>query len=99
MQEKKQPIQIFVASENKTNACNMSNTLLIVIIQFCILSMQLYDCISQSTFVSMSLNDLVMCGHSVVQPRHRVKSLVQGRPDLRKFTPRGGYLVAGFGVT
>jgi hypothetical protein len=27
-----------------------------------------YDCISHSTFVSMSLNDLEMCGHSVVQP-------------------------------
>ena len=64
MHEKKQPIQIFVAFENQTNACNMYKKMLIVIMQSGIFYVQLYDCISQSTFVSMSLNDLVICGRA-----------------------------------
>jgi hypothetical protein len=68
-EEARQSVQIFVASENQTNACSMYKKMLNVIMHLAILLvMHLYDCISQSTFVSLSLNDLAMCGHSVVQP-------------------------------
>jgi hypothetical protein len=60
--------QNFGCLQNQTSACSMYKKMLIVMMQSGIFSMQLYDCISQSTFVSMSLNDLIMCGHSIVQP-------------------------------